>query len=118
MTVSVTLQDGATDKYMRFGDAYVKHNDGSLDVVRCGANSHIATRRGHGPTYTATKSNWTRRSGIGPNREMLAAEVKSAHPRLLSHLTIDEARNEPGIDRFASVAVIDAVLLDHRRLPI
>jgi hypothetical protein len=37
MTVSVTLQDGATDKYMRFGDAYVKHNDGSLDVVPCGA---------------------------------------------------------------------------------
>ena len=37
MTVTVTLQDGATDKYMRFGDAYVKHNDGTLDVVRCGA---------------------------------------------------------------------------------
>ena len=35
MTVTVTLQDGATDKYMRFGDAYVKHNDGTLDVVRC-----------------------------------------------------------------------------------
>jgi hypothetical protein len=37
MTVTVTLQDGATDKYMRFGDVYVKHNDGRLDVVRCGA---------------------------------------------------------------------------------
>src|SRR5580693_6507676 len=49
---------------------------------------------------------------------MLAAEVKSARPRLLSHLTIDQARNEPGIDRFTSVAVVDAVLLDHRRLPI
>jgi hypothetical protein len=32
MTVTVTLRDGGADKYMRFGDAYVKHNDGTLDV--------------------------------------------------------------------------------------
>jgi hypothetical protein len=37
MTVTVTLQDGATDRYMRTGDAYVKHNDGTLDVIRGGA---------------------------------------------------------------------------------
>ena len=37
MTVTVTLPDGATDKYMRSGDAYVKHDDGTLNVVRCGA---------------------------------------------------------------------------------
>lgn len=37
MSVVVTLPDGQTDKYMRFGDAYVKHNDGTLDVVRGGA---------------------------------------------------------------------------------
>jgi hypothetical protein len=37
MTVTVTLQDGATDEYMRYGDAYVKHNDGTLDVIRSGA---------------------------------------------------------------------------------
>jgi hypothetical protein len=37
MTVTVTLQDGATDKYMRFRDEYVKHNDGTLDVIRDGA---------------------------------------------------------------------------------
>ena len=37
MTVTVTLSDGATDNYMRFGDAYVKHNDGTLDVIRTGA---------------------------------------------------------------------------------
>jgi len=37
MTVTVTLQDGDTDKYMRFGDTYIKHNDGTLDVVRNGA---------------------------------------------------------------------------------
>ena len=37
MTVTVTLQDDDTDKYMRFGDTYLKHNDGTLDVVRDGA---------------------------------------------------------------------------------
>ena len=37
MTVTVTLQDGAIDKYMRFGDTYLKHDDGTLDVVRDGA---------------------------------------------------------------------------------
>ena len=37
MTVTVTLPDGGSDKYMRFGDAYVKHNDGRLEVVRTGA---------------------------------------------------------------------------------
>ena len=38
--------------------------------------------------------------------------------RLLSHLAIDEARNEPGIDLFTSVAVVDAILLDYRPLPV
>jgi hypothetical protein len=37
MTVTVTLTDGGTDEYMRFGDAYVKNHDGTLDVVRTGA---------------------------------------------------------------------------------
>ncbi|WP_194163684.1 hypothetical protein [Mycolicibacterium sp. P1-5] len=37
MTVTVTLADGGIDKYMRFGDSYIKHNDGSLDVTRGGA---------------------------------------------------------------------------------
>jgi hypothetical protein len=37
MTVTVTLQDGDTEKFMRFGDAYIKHEDGTLDVVRDGA---------------------------------------------------------------------------------
>jgi len=36
VTVIVTLPDGGTDNFMRFGDAYVKHHDGSLDVVRTG----------------------------------------------------------------------------------
>jgi hypothetical protein len=37
MTVNVTRKDGGTDKYMRFGDAYVEHHDGTLDVFRGGA---------------------------------------------------------------------------------
>lgn len=37
MTVMVTLPDGRVDEYMRFGDAYVKRDDGTLDVIRTGA---------------------------------------------------------------------------------
>ena len=36
MTVIVTLPDGATDKYMRFGDAYVENRNGTLQVIRTG----------------------------------------------------------------------------------
>jgi hypothetical protein len=37
MTVKVTLCAGGTDQFMRFGDVYIKHHDGTLDVVRGGA---------------------------------------------------------------------------------
>lgn len=58
MTVTVTLQDGATDKYMRFGDAYVTSTTtGRSTSSGAAPNSHIATRTARGPTYTATKSN-------------------------------------------------------------
>ena len=50
MTVTVTLPDGGTDKYMRFGDAYVKHNDGTLDIIRGGAKRPAPTGPGNGPT--------------------------------------------------------------------
>ena len=33
----MTLPSGGADRYMRFGDAYVKHDNGALDVVRTGA---------------------------------------------------------------------------------
>lgn len=49
---------------------------------------------------------------------VLRRAAPNAQSRLLSHLTIDEARNAPGIDLFTSVAVVDAVLLDHRRPPV
>ncbi len=41
MTVNVTRRDGGTDKYMRFGDPYIKHHDGSLDVFRGGARQTL-----------------------------------------------------------------------------
>jgi hypothetical protein len=34
MTVTVTLRGGGSVKYMRSGDTYIKHNDGTLDVFR------------------------------------------------------------------------------------
>ena len=49
MTVTVTLPDGGSDKYMRFGDAYVKQNDGTLDVFRNGAKQH----------HSYSSSEWT-----------------------------------------------------------
>jgi hypothetical protein len=30
----VTLQDGDTEKFMRFGDAYIKHDDGTRDGAK------------------------------------------------------------------------------------
>jgi hypothetical protein len=39
MTVTVTLPDGGIEKYMRYADAYIKHSDGTLDVVRVGAKA-------------------------------------------------------------------------------
>jgi hypothetical protein len=38
VTVRVTLPDGVIDEYLRFGDSYVAHTDGTLDVLRIGAN--------------------------------------------------------------------------------
>ena len=49
MTVKVTLRDGGTDQFMRFGDSYIKHHDGTLDVVRSGAKE----------PYRYTSGQWT-----------------------------------------------------------
>jgi hypothetical protein len=46
MTVQVRLPDGATDEYMRFGDSYVKHSDGTLDVLRIGAKTSYSYASG------------------------------------------------------------------------
>jgi len=42
MTVKVTLPGGTTHEYMRFGDSYVEHRDGTLEVIRRG-NKHPRT---------------------------------------------------------------------------
>jgi hypothetical protein len=53
MTVKVTLRGGGSDKYMRFGDVYVKHNDGTLDVLRVGAKQ----------AYSYASGEWTEVDG-------------------------------------------------------
>jgi hypothetical protein len=49
MTVKVTLRSGGSDKYMRFGDVYVRHNDCTLDVFRVGAKQ----------AYSYASGEWT-----------------------------------------------------------
>jgi len=58
MTVTVTLPDGATDKYMRFGDAYIKHNDGRLDVVRGGAKQPYSYASGDWTDVEGNEKSW------------------------------------------------------------
>ncbi len=60
MTVTVTLQDGATDSYLRYGDEYIKQNDGTLDVVRAGADRPYSYAPGLG---TDVESNEKRLTG-------------------------------------------------------
>ena len=58
MAVTVTLRDGATDKYMRFGDAYVKHNDGTLDVIRGGARQPYSYAAGQWTEVEGDQKSW------------------------------------------------------------
>lgn len=46
MTVSVTCSDGTVDEYRRYGDMYLKHQDGSLDVIRTGAKKPFNYKSG------------------------------------------------------------------------
>ena len=46
MAVSVTCSDGSVDEYMRYGDMYFKHDDGSLDVIRIGAKERFNYQSG------------------------------------------------------------------------
>lgn len=59
MTVKVTLPNGTTDDYMRFGDAYVEHQDGSLDVIRNGAKE----------PYHYAAAEWTKVEGDQTGRK-------------------------------------------------
>ena len=58
MTVTVNLPDGAIDKYMRFGDAYVEHDDGSLDVIRGGAKHPHRYAAGEWSGVEGDQSRW------------------------------------------------------------
>ncbi|AGB21205.1 hypothetical protein Mycsm_00765 [Mycobacterium sp. JS623] len=63
MTVKVTLPDGGTDRYMRFGDAYVKRPNGTLDVIRTGAKHPYSYASGdwtdvEGDQKRSTKRLW------------------------------------------------------------
>lgn len=58
MTVSVILPDGRTDQYMRFGDMFVKHHDGSLDVVRGGARQPFTYGVGEWSDVEGDEKRW------------------------------------------------------------
>ena len=58
MTVTVTLPDGLTDKYMRFGDVYVKHDDGSLAVIRGGARQPYSYASGQWTDVVGDQKSW------------------------------------------------------------
>ncbi|EJZ08008.1 hypothetical protein [Mycolicibacterium vaccae] len=65
MTVHVTRDDGVTDDFARFGDRYIRHTDGSLEVIRAGTMQ--------AKTYQAGR--WSDVSG----------DEKRAHRRLFRH---------------------------------
>lgn len=60
MTVTVTRQDGATDKYLRFGDAYVKRSDGTLDIVRTGVKRPYCYASGEWIDVQGDEKKWKR----------------------------------------------------------
>ncbi|MGV0606885.1 hypothetical protein [Mycolicibacterium sp. XJ1904] len=61
MTVTVTLPNGKADKYMRFGDAYIKHGDGTLDVVRGGATQSHRYAVGEWTDVEGDETRWKKR---------------------------------------------------------
>lgn len=60
MTVTVTLRDGATDSYLRFGDAYVTHYDGTLDVIRTGTKRPYSYAPGVWTDVKGDEKRWKR----------------------------------------------------------
>lgn len=61
MTVIVTLIDGRTEDYLRFGDTYVKHHDGSLDVMRGGARQPFNYAAGEWAEVEGDEKRWKKR---------------------------------------------------------
>lgn len=58
MTVMVKLPDGRVDEYMRFGDVYVKHQDGTLDVVRTGRSRRYSYAAGDWVGVDGDEKRW------------------------------------------------------------
>ncbi|MFL6081725.1 MAG: hypothetical protein ACJ74F_00650 [Mycobacterium sp.] len=58
MTITVTLTGGGTVKYMRFGDAYVKRNDGTLDIFRGGAKQSQSYLSGQWADVEGDEKRW------------------------------------------------------------
>jgi hypothetical protein len=91
MTVKVTLRNGDADNYMRFGDAYVKHHDGKLDVVRTGAKRPFSYASGSGPTSKVTRSGSPSVSGVDGRRggarltESRSGDLADELPALLAN---------------------------------
>ncbi|HEY9267767.1 MAG: hypothetical protein U1D00_27135 [Mycobacterium sp.] len=61
MTVTVTLPDGRTDDYMRFGDSFFKHDDGRLDVVRSGARQPFSYAPDEWADVEGDEKRWKKR---------------------------------------------------------
>jgi hypothetical protein len=62
VTATVTLPDGGAGRYMRFGDAYVKHANGTLDVVRNGAKESYHYESGGWTGVAGDEKSWKKGS--------------------------------------------------------
>jgi len=58
MTATATLTDRATDRYMRFHDVYVKHDDDTLDVIRGGARQPYSYASGQWTDVEGDQKAW------------------------------------------------------------
>ena len=58
MTVTVTLRDGTSEIYKRFGDAYVKHGDGTLDIIRGGVKGSFSYAAGEWTDVQGDQKRW------------------------------------------------------------
>ena len=84
MTVTVTLPAGGADRYMRFGDAYVKHDNGALDVVRNGARESYHYASEAWTTWKVTKRAGRRDlSGVDPETDVSHPFASKAHGPIL-----------------------------------
>jgi hypothetical protein len=76
MTVHVTRDGGAIDEFARFADRYIKHTDGSLEIVRSGSAQTNKYRPGFWVDVTGDEKqtrraffrDWIARVGIGDKR--------------------------------------------------